>query len=416
MNILWLVNIVYPEVYVLLGRSYSLKGTGGWLVAAAESISGGVEKLTVVCSSDIVKEITSLKGAFYDYIVIPSQKQEAYYKHQLHKIKDKVQPDIVHIHGTEIPLGNIWIKEFGPDNVVLSIQGVMSAVAEYHHRGLSNWDILSSLTFHDLIRETIWGEHRFFIRKSKKERELIERLKYVIGRTSFDRAYINCINPQIRYFHCDESLRDDFYDGCWKYDSCTKHSIFLSQAQAPLKGLHFLLKAMPLVIKRYPDAVIRIGGHNIIKKQSIHDRIRLTGYGRFIQRMIIKYGLQKHVFFLGPLNAKEMKSELLRANSFVCPSTIENSPNSVGEAQLLGVPCVCSDAGGIPDFVSNNQTGVLYRYDDSVMLAYRICQSFEASSTFDNSAEREIAARRHDKHKNGDLTLEIYKQISSMQY
>ena len=58
--------------------------------------------------------------------------------------------------------------------------------------------------------------------------------------------------------------------------------------------------------------------------------------------------LEDKVSFLGPLNAEQMKAEYLRSNVFLCPSSIENSPNSLGEAQMLGVPCVASYVGGIP--------------------------------------------------------------------
>lgn len=47
-----------------------------------------------------------------------------------------------------------------------------------------------------------------------------------------------------------------------------------------------------------------------------------------------------------------MIEQYLKAHIFVCPSSVENSPNSLGEAQLLGVPCIGSIAGGIPSMLS----------------------------------------------------------------
>jgi glycosyltransferase involved in cell wall biosynthesis len=44
----------------------------------------------------------------------------------------------------------------------------------------------------------------------------------------------------------------------------------------------------------------------------------------------------------------------------VCPSSIENSPNSLGEAMLLGMPCVSADVGGIASIFTDGEDGLLY--------------------------------------------------------
>ena len=59
--------------------------------------------------------------------------------------------------------------------------------------------------------------------------------------------------------------------------------------------------------------------------------------------------MEDKIEFLGRLSAEGMKQAYLDANVFVMPSTIENSPNSLGEAMLLGVPCVAADVGGVAE-------------------------------------------------------------------
>jgi glycosyltransferase involved in cell wall biosynthesis len=39
---------------------------------------------------------------------------------------------------------------------------------------------------------------------------------------------------------------------------------------------------------------------------------------------------------------KKMITEYRNAHIFICPSSIENSPNSLGEAQLIGVPVIAA--------------------------------------------------------------------------
>ena len=72
-----------------------------------------------------------------------------------------------------------------------------------------------------------------------------------------------------------------------------------------------------------------------------------------------------------------MKERFLLSSVFVCPSVLENSPNTVGEAMLLGVPVVASDGGGIPDMVTDGQTGLLIPAGDSAALAKAISRIWD---------------------------------------
>lgn len=63
-----------------------------------------------------------------------------------------------------------------------------------------------------------------------------------------------------------------------------------------------------------------------------------------------------------------MVKRYLLSNVFICPSTIENSPNSLCEAQLLGVPHIASYVGGTADLMKGNEE-CLYRFEETEMLA-----------------------------------------------
>ena len=62
-------------------------------------------------------------------------------------------------------------------------------------------------------------------------------MNYVIGRTNWDKNQVKLINRNINYFHCDEMLRDPFYNAKWGVDTCEKGSIFISQSSYSLKRL-----------------------------------------------------------------------------------------------------------------------------------------------------------------------------------
>ena len=176
--------------------------------------------------------------------------------------------------------------------------------------------------------------------------------------------------------------------------------------------MHNLLKALAIVKKFYPNVKLIVAGPNILRGGLLKSYVFSTCYGLYIAKLIAKFKLSQNIKFVGPLDAVGMKKQLLASNIYVLPSYIENSPNSLGEAQLLGVPCIAADVGGVPDLISNQDCEVSYRFEDYELLAYHICQFFRKSKIFDNRALREIAAERYNRKKNVNDLLNIYADIS----
>ena len=246
------------------------------------------------------------------------------------------------------------------------------------------------------------------------ERETIRRVHHVIGRTSWDRAHVWAINPFATYHFCNETLREAFYrQSPWRYEDCEKYSIFLSQAHYPVKGLHKVLEALPLVLREYPDTKVYVAGGDIRGTRSWKERVKRSGYGSFILRLIQRLNLEEHIVFTGALDEFKMCERYLRSNLFICPSSIENSPNSLGETQLLGVPCLAAYVGGVSDMIPNEAYGTMYRFEEVEMLAYQIGTWFERSKTFDNTEMRRVARERHDPSLNSMCLLEIYREIKA---
>jgi len=264
-----------------------------------------------------------------------------------------------------------------------------------------------------LRRDNIFGLKRTFVIRGKNEIEAIKKTSHVIGRTTWDRACILQINPNAQYHFCNETLREEFYYHQWDISKCEKHSIFLSQGQYPVKGLHYMLEAMPLILSRFPDTKLYVGGKDIIKSNTLKDKLVMTYYGKYIKNIINELRLENNVIFTGFLNEKSMCERYLRSHVFVCPSSIENSPNSLGEAMILGVPCVASYVGGIPDMLNHGEEGFIYQTDAPYMLAHYICEIFANDSLamkFSRNA-RKHASRTHNMEINTKRLIEIYKTI-----
>lgn len=415
MKILWLVNITFPEVdYLLTGNESLFNVSGGWLLGSAEAlISSGDVKLYVVSVDKRVKKLTKLEGKKATYYLIPRGKGVSKKNHKYDSycktICQEVLPDVVHIHGTEFSHGNSYVTSCPTDNVVLSVQGILSAIGEYYHSGITKFEIYRNLTLFDMIRGSMIARRKEFQKRAKYEKETLENVKYVIGRTDFDESRVRLINPNIEYFKCNETLRNEFYDNTiWQYKKCKKHSIFISQSSYPLKGLHQVLKAMPLILKHYPDATIRIAGRDIASINSCKDYMFLTNYGKFIRSLIKRYSLETKVKFLGRIDGLQMKEEYLLCNVYICPSSVENSPNSLCEAQIIGTPCVASYVGGIPSLMRGNENN-LYRFEEYSMLADIVCKVFSLGDQQINMID--VARERHDPKKNNDQLMRIYKTI-----
>ena len=110
-----------------------------------------------------------------------------------------------------------------------------------------------------------------------------------------------------------------------------------------------------------------------------------------------------------------MCERYLKSHAFVCPSSIENSPNSLGEAMILGVPCVASDVGGVADLLKHREEGFVYQTDAPYMLAHYVSEIFannELALDFSKKA-REHAMNTHNQKKNMEDIIKIYYNMSA---
>lgn len=413
MNILWITNNLFPDVCASLG--VKSPESGGWMHASALSIleNKGDIKFAVASVYD-GKELKALEIGGVTYYLLPRTKNNRTYDLKLEKnwkhIKREFQPSIVHIHGTEYPHGLAYLRACGSDSVVISIQGLVSVIERYYYANISKWNIVKNITIRDLIKsDTIFNQRKNMKKRGYYEKEVLLAAKNIIGRTLWDKAHIWANNPTARYHFCNETLRPIFYQHQWIYEKCEKNSIFISQACSPIKGVHQIIQALPLIIKHHPETKVYVAGNDFTNKS----RWRLGGYGKLIKTLIKNLRLENHITFTGPLSEKDMCQRLMKAHVFVSPSSIENSSNSISEAQLLGVPCVASYVGGIEDMVKNNETGLLYRFEEIEMLAKIVCTIFtDHKLTQKISDNAKIIARvRHNKELNRNRILEIYSNI-----
>ncbi|WP_321826997.1 glycosyltransferase family 4 protein [Maribacter dokdonensis] len=417
MKVLWITNTIFPELAQALGQKSPV--VGGWMYSLAHDIIRKGVDLSVVTVRPNTQEIHH-KIDEIDFYLLEGQKPILQYDSSLEnkwkKLISKIKPDVVHIHGTEYAHGLALVKTCPELKVVISIQGMTSIYARYYKGQLTFWQIFKNLTLKDVIRQNsiLDAQRKFKKRGEKIEMGYLSQCQHFIGRTQWDFDHVRSINPTATYHFCNESLRNSFYSASkWNLENINRHTLFLSQALYPIKGLHKVLEALQIVRREYPTIQIRIAGMNITKYSSFMDKIRIDGYGNYIRKIIKQNDLQNLVHFTGPLDEKEMVREYLSCHAFICPSSIENSPNSLGEAQLLGVPCIASYVGGIPDMVSHGETGLLYRFEEVEMLAQHIIRLFKDNTLAQSisKAAIKLASLRHNRENNSTKTIAIYNNI-----
>lgn len=330
------------------------------------------------------------------------------------EIEADFNPDIVHLQGTEMSHGMFYVDACGNKNIVASIQGMTSIYERYFYGGIDFTDILRNISLYDIYSSnSIFAGRKRCQISGRNEICNISRLQHVIGRTTWDMVHCKVINPDIEYHFCNETLRTGFYTAQkWDKKKCIPHSIFLSQCKYPIKALHMMLKAMPIILRYYPDAKIYIGSCIRIIPKNFLQKIAPTNYGGYLLKIIKKLGLEDKIVFLGSLDESQMIKMYQKANVFVSPSSIENSPNSLCEAQILGVPSISSMVGGVEDLTRNGTTTFCYRFEEYEMLAYYVCKIFSGNYSQDRFQKAmEDACNRHNPQSNIQNLLGIYKNI-----
>jgi glycosyltransferase involved in cell wall biosynthesis len=417
MKILWIVNTIFPAPSKTMGLPEPV--IGGWMYGMAEEIGKKEEvelAIATVYKGDKIKKITV---DTINYFLLPCKnnyKYDSRLEGYWEQVCEQFKPDIIHIHGTEFAHGLACMQKYPHLIYVVSIQGLVHVCAKYYLGGLSFRNILSNITFRDLVRnDNLYQAKKKFEKRGVLEKKYLQRTNHVIGRTLWDLTHAKAVNSAVKYHFCNESLRNSFYLAeKWDENNKNDFTIFCSQAIYPLKGLHQVLKAIALLKNDFPKIKLKIAGTNITACNTLEEKIKISGYGFYLNKLIYRLGIEGMVEFLGTLDESQMIKEYQKAHLFICSSSIENSPNSLGEAQLLGVPSIAAYVGGVPDMVKEGKTGLMYRFEEFEMLAANMRKVFSDDDLAIRLSENGIieATKRHNQQVNINKTIGIYNSIS----
>ena len=317
-------------------------------------------------------------------------------------------PDIIHCFGSDC-LYSIIVKEVSIP-VVIHIQGFLDIYTSMANKVI-NYSCIDrfKLFYHsNTLKSVLLKLIRHILSPQSEpdpvqfEREVMRANRYFMGRTTWDKNIVKYYSPHACYFDVPEAIRPLFFQasGCWKYHFSDKLRLLTITSGGVLKGTEIILQTAQILKELVGlDFTWRVAGNKdfitIIEKRLgiMHDHV--------------------DVELLGLIDEKQILEELASADFFIHPSIIDNSPNAICEAQLVGTPVIASNVGGVPQLVDDKRTGFLYPYNEPHTLAFLIGNLYRDKEllTQISNWESTTAKIRHDPKRVADIVVQTYEKI-----
>ena len=416
MKILWFTNSPCSAVEKLGMNLYS----GGWLRTLEEELNKEVDIDLAVCfySYQHIEQFKYNGTQFYP--VLKQGKRTKFSRYlkrffffrenenneikKLLRVIEIFEPNLIHIHGTEDNFGMIHYSTNIP--IVISIQGVLNSIVEKYFSGIPfSYASCHESKLYKLTAAGIRNNFRLFKKYADRERRILINAKFVIGRTDFDRRIACVLAPKSSYFVGNEILRSSFYLNTWNKNKFGDIIQIVSISGGTLyKGFETIANAAQ-ILKSNSDLkfvwkVIGLKGDsnivNIVKKWKKLNFATLN------------------IQLLGYQNEKEIIGTLLRSDIYCQTSHIENSPNSLCEAMILGMPIISTFSGGTSSLLKDNKEGILVQDGDPYSLSGAILElanNFLKANEYGKAA-RIKALQRHNTKTIKEEYLNIYRTIT----
>ena len=103
----------------------------------------------------------------------------------------------------------------------------------------------------------------------------------------------------------------------------------------------------------------------------------------------------------------------MKSTVYVHPSYIDNSPNSICEAQLQGIPVIACNVGGVSSLIEHGKSGILVPANDPTLAASHIYSLYldQNKNLKLGQKAKEIASVRHNRGRIVDELINTYLQI-----
>lgn len=415
MKVLWFTNTPCSAVEKLgMKNNY-----GGWLRSLEEELNKKPEIDLAICFYSY-KNIdafqyngtsfypvhrkgkkSKLKRMYKRFVPGNNDEQEI---RKLLKVIDNFKPDVIHVHGTEDNFGLVQMQSDIP--VVISMQGILSPCAAKYYSGIpENIARRHEGLLTKWIGSGTTRSYTLFQKDAERERRILNSAKFIIGRTEWDKRVTGVLAPKAQYFIGNEILRKPFYENKWAKTAFSKPlQIVTTTGGAIYKGFETIVSAAEILSET--DLIF---SWKVIGLNEDSNTVNIVKKWKKIQLRNLKIKL------LGTLDEKAMVDTLLQSDIYCHTSHIENSPNSLCEAMILGMPCIATYAGGTCSLLQDDEEGMLVQNGDQWAIAGALIEfkkDTDKAFLYGNNA-RKRALDRHNKVIIVNNLLETYQNILS---
>jgi glycosyltransferase involved in cell wall biosynthesis len=390
MRIAWLggypLGLLQPQL--VIERS-SQGHPASWIVNLAKALSTNddVDLQIITAGAGIRENQTIMKNGitfhvlrhtfpftirgFPEYMPLDVLTRYASLRRQIRKVILKLQPDLIHVHGTEYGYGLAALDIKIP--TIVSIQGIVNLI--------------------DGVSPSI-----FFRLQEPIETHVIRSAKYFGSRTAWANNFVRNLNNTAVVYDLPEAVDQVFFK---KLAQQSTQNILIVGSVLPRKGIEEALDAMRLILAKCPSAKLLVAGDG------------KPAYFKSLKQRTKFAGIESHVEWLGFKTAEEIVALHAVSALLIHPCLIDNSPNSVAEAMASGLPVIASNVGGIPSMIENGVTGLLVEARNHHQLAEAVIDLLHNETARRRLASRakEVAFERHLPSKVAEKTLSVYQDI-----
>lgn len=410
MKVLWF-EVSVPSSYVSGGKPIA-----GWQDSLERIVKRIPEmELVIAFMSNQYSEVKTIDGVTY----VPIFAKWSFFERRFFNYWDvylkkvmpsaisivrRYNPNLIQVFGTEWPYGQI--RAYTNIPVVIHLMG---AIIPYNNAsyppGYSYKGLLSLYWYNPRRLYNIWMNEL-----NRKKLELLERKTWKLvdnymGRTQWDCSLSRVMHANRNYFHVDEALRVEFLVSTqmWHFPKENKIRLVSTGCSTFWKGPDMMLKVACILTNLGIDFEWYVAGD---MDKWIKDIVEKKEGIRFEDC---------NISIMGFLQPKELIHLLCTSTIYVHTAYIENSPNSICEAQYLGVPIVSTNVGGISTLVRNGVDGILVPANDPWRMTDAIIQLANdrpLMRTMSDSSQK-VARQRHSDITIMEQVLSAYNTIIS---
>ena len=318
------------------------------------------------------------------------------------KVIEEYKPDIIHVFGNEWPFG--LLAQYTDIPLVIHIQG---SIIPYN-----NALYPPKYNGYTFVRAAGWNLrkdwHRLFGYYKDKSRLTMEErtwkcVKHYMGRTSWDKALVNTLTKGSTYHHVEEALRPTFLENkkLWSCPKGGKLRLLSTGCSSFWKGIDVMLKTAHVLKEAGVDFEWNVAGSLSSELKEIVEKKEGLRYA------------DNNINILGFCTPEQLIDIMCNSTMYVHTAYIENSPNSICEAQLVGMPIVSTMVGGISTLVRNGEEGDLLPANDPWQIANAIIELSKDNERMMRYSKnsRLHALERHNPENIMNQLLKCYKDL-----